>query len=80
MFNEHDLITLKHLSSENEILGYIEGRVKYYLAQNPELFFNFLYRFDLPEEKILPLIKSNNLKSISELIWARQKRKMDNWK
>jgi len=69
------------LDSNNKIIEAISEKLKQVLEKNPSGFINFLYRFDLPEIQVAPfLVMPIDYKSIAELIWQRQLKKMENWR
>jgi|GEM_PF-6479479 len=74
-----DLIQLSKELEVSEILTLIESKIQTSFEKNPQELFNFLYRFDLAEYKVAPLLSKKDYKAVAVLIWERQEKKMEQW-
>ncbi len=67
--------------SEQEILGAIHKRVTEMLDKNPDLLMSYLYRLDVLEVDLKRILHFSNTQpiadSITELIWERQKARVE---
>lgn len=70
---------IQKLTQEDEIIALISKRAGSLYRENPNLFYNFMYRLDISEGIIAKFEQDRNFKFLAENIWERQKKKMKNW-
>ncbi|HRO42341.1 MAG TPA: hypothetical protein PL009_05870 [Flavipsychrobacter sp.] len=72
------LDTNDDILSEKEILQQLSFIVSTLLQQNPEAFFQIMYRLDIPEQKLTDALTTNGdvVEKVSRLIYDRQLQKV----
>jgi hypothetical protein len=64
--------------SEEEILLQLEKRILHIADKNPEVFFQLMYRLDVPEEKVRNvLFETDAAMQIAKMVYKRQLQKIE---